>query len=91
MNEYIHPKCYFITALIMFLLFIELIVYDIIKKNRGYANFNIYFTFLLSLRFGICGVLIAAEIKRTNKYIKNEEKKDMTVFKYLFLKYLYKN
>ena len=75
MNEYIHPMCYFITALIMFCLFIELIVYDIIKKNRGFANFNIYFTFLLFLRFGICGIIINGEIETTNNYIKRKEKK----------------
>ncbi len=84
MNTYIHPAWYFITALLIFILLINTIINDVLKKNKAYANFNIYFDFLLCLKFLLNGLIVRKELKITSGYIEREEKKRYDCFRIFF-------
>ena len=75
MNTYIHPILYYIIAFIICGLLVMSVFNDILKKNKVYANFNIYFDFLLSLKYVLHGLHNRVEIKITDNYIEMEEKK----------------
>ena len=75
MNTYIHPLWYFIAAGLIFILLINSIINDILKGNKAYANFNIYFDILLGLKFVLIGLTNRKELQITAGYIEREEKK----------------
>lgn len=51
MKTYIHPILYYNTAFIIFGLLVVSVINDILKKNKISANINIYFDFLLFLKY----------------------------------------
>ena len=75
MNTYIHLLWYFIATGLIFILLINSIINDILKGNKAYANFNIYFDILLGLKFVLIGLTIRKELQITAGYIEREEEK----------------
>ena len=75
MNAYIHPTWYYITAFIIFGLLVMSVINDILKKQKIYANINIYFDFLLFFKYVLNGLYNRGEIKITDKLIEKKAKK----------------
>ena len=75
MNTYIHPTWYYIAALFIFILLINTLVNDILKKKKAYADFNIYFGFLLTIKFLLNGLNNRKELQITDRYIERKAKK----------------
>ena len=80
MKTYIHPFLYYITAFIIFGLLVVSVINDILKKNKISANINIYFDFLLFLKYVFNGLYNRNEFKITEKYIEQEAKKKIWLF-----------
>ena len=75
MNTYIHPTWYYIAALFIFILLINTLINDILKKKKAYADFNIYFDFLLCIKFLLNGLNNRKELQITDRYIERKAKK----------------
>ena len=75
MNTYIYPLWYFIASGLISILLINTIINDILKGNKAYANFNIYFDILLCAKFLLIGFINRKELQITEHYIKINAKK----------------
>ena len=75
MKTYIHPILYYITAFIIFGLLVTSVFNDILKKNKIAANINIYFDFLLFLKYVFNGLYVRKEFQITEYYIENKVEK----------------
>ena len=81
MNTYIHPLWYFIASGLIIILLINSIINDILKGNKAYSNFNIYFDILLSIKFLLIGLNNRKELQITAHYIEMEAKKRYDCFR----------